>query len=162
MEIEYLNSLKENLKPRSVKSKSRGLSVERIVELENEINNGNNFPKAYREFLYLAGDYNPIGLDYAFEGLKNGEDIPAIKRVAEIEMNKNRLSIKRPYVILHYYNDDDFIFIYLDEGDNPQPYAMVLNPLKGMDHTFPIKGDDSLSSFVDGLVDRALKGLQPF
>jgi len=162
MEIEFLQKMKENPKPHKRLSRDRGLSIEKIEELELEINDGNPFPKAYREYLYLGGDYNSLGLSIAFEDSESWEDIPAIKRVAEIEMKKEGLSIDRSYIILHYYDDDNFIFIYLDEGDNPQPYAMVLNPLNNMDHIFPIKRADSLSFFIDDLVNRTLKGLQPF
>jgi hypothetical protein len=162
MEISFLQKMKEHPKPRKSMNRDRGLSLDKIETLEIEINNGNLFPKAYREYLFLGGDYNSLGLSIAFEESKSWEDIPAIKRVATVEMQKQKLSIERPYSILHYYDDDGFIFIYLDEGDNPQPYIFEPFPLKNKEHIFPVKNIDSFSAFIDDLVDGALKGLQPF
>ena len=159
MEIEFSYKMKENPKPRKRLSHNRGFSVEKIAELE--INKGNPFPKAYKEYLYLGGDFNSLGLNIAIEDSESWQHIAAIKRVAEIEMKKEGLSINRPYVILHYYDDDGFIFIYLDENENPQPYIFEPFPLGDKEHIFPVKNIDSLSSFIDDLVDRALKGLQP-
>ncbi|MGH1385151.1 hypothetical protein [Kordia sp.] len=50
MEIEFLIKMQENPKPLKTLSRDRGLSIEKIEEFELLINNGNLFPKAYKEY----------------------------------------------------------------------------------------------------------------
>lgn len=61
MNIEILTKLKDNPKRNPNKLgyefENEGLSVVEIEQLEQDWNNGNNFPKALRELLYLGGAY---------------------------------------------------------------------------------------------------------
>ena len=65
MEIKYLNHLKSNpVKPGSMKYwVIEPLSITEIQNLEQIYNNSQEFPKALRELLWLAGKYCYV-LDY--------------------------------------------------------------------------------------------------
>lgn len=123
MVIEYLKKMELYPKPHSKKSENEGLSLEIIENLESDLNNGNALPKAYKEFLFLGGEYNALGLDVNFvsedDSPNNGEDIMACHRHINRFLKEQDINLlTRPYVILHLYDDDGFIFCYTDEGDN--------------------------------------------
>lgn len=61
MTIEYVTQIKENVKLRSFIN--RGFSIDKIKHIESKYNHGKEFPKAFREFLFLAGDFNNFGFD---------------------------------------------------------------------------------------------------
>ncbi|MCK8482333.1 hypothetical protein [Psychroserpens algicola] len=164
MTIEYLKSMKDNPKPRKGLSEMKGLTLERILELEHELNNGNTFPVVYREYLYLGGEFNALGFQTLADG-KNGDDILICHNFVNEFLVKNNINIlKKPYIVLHLYDDDGFIFSYTDEGDDPKVYIFdpyddfnKLNP-----SIEPVRNQPTLSEFVSKQVDLALKGLQPF
>jgi hypothetical protein len=45
-----------------------GMSLAEILDLENTLNKGVAFPKAFREYLFIGGKFNSIGLN---DGLGN-------------------------------------------------------------------------------------------
>lgn len=86
MEIIYLKKYKqykESGAGNAIKrfGQPRGLSEAEIEQMELEMNNGLPFPKAYREFLFLGGEYatiqmsnygknTPKGAEYYRNGLR--------------------------------------------------------------------------------------------
>ena len=62
MEIEHLKEYSNN--PNLKNSTVRGLSIVQIEILELELNNGKEFPKAFREFLFIGGDYCGLELEF--------------------------------------------------------------------------------------------------
>jgi len=93
-------------------------TIEEITTVEKEI--GVLIPTAIKEFFLLVGnDY-----DYLWDG--GGGD-----KLNRLTYNKN-LSIKllkecgvffsRDYFVFSSYSGDQFLFVYLDEGDNPAVY----------------------------------------
>ena len=159
MNIKYLKSFQENISNLRG-SISRGLNIEEITFLEEKLNNGNSFPKALKEYLYLAGEYNTLGFDTQGIGY-GGNEYLAMMEFYEKKMKQKGLKMEKPYLILHSHDGECFLFLYLDEGDDPQPYNF------GVDEGYRSENGEiifktpqnSFSELVDVLVDRALKGL---
>mgnify|MGYP006191799177 CR=1 FL=1 len=72
MIIEYLKQVVEN--PFMDGFTNRPLSIQKIEELEEKFNDGRVFPKAFREYLYLAGDFNNFAFDDLGENLADFQD----------------------------------------------------------------------------------------
>lgn len=117
MEIEYMQQVAEN--PTLDDFTNRGLSLENIINLEGIYNSGEEFPKALREFIYLAGDFNNIGFDDMAEGLD------ALQTKAFNELAYFNEKIDRPIFVFHQYSDcENFLFVYLDEEEeDPKTYV---------------------------------------
>lgn len=135
MDITHLRQLKDN--PIKVGSSisfiNKGISVTEIQQLEETWNNGNPFPKVLREFLFLAGNFCYV-CDYG--PTESQQDLQEWKR--ETMEDYNRV-INRPFYVYSIYNDN-FYFIFLDEGDNPiiyeaNPSLSGLNWYKKLNHT---------------------------
>ena len=92
-----------------------GLSEAEIVQMELEMNNGLFFPKAYREFLFLGGEFATLELnDY-------GKNTPKGTDFFRNGLKKRKINMVRPFAILDVLDGECGTFIYLDEGDNPRP-----------------------------------------
>lgn len=119
MEIIYLKEL-QNYPMREPKNpinkfEIQGLSLPEIVELEQNWNSGNPFPKALRELLYLAGTYCYV-LDYNV--WENQQDMQEMLRMY---MQRSGHSFSRPFFIVDNYGGGgpgQFLFVYLDEDQN--------------------------------------------
>ena len=118
MKIEYLKELELNpcdyIYSHFV---NEPISLTEIENLERLYNNGKSFPKALKELLFLAGAYCYI-LDYGiFNSQQEMQDF-----VREL-LAEDNLSIERPFFVIDVYNaGDQFLYVYLDEGDNPAVY----------------------------------------
>lgn len=124
MEIKYLAYLRDNPKISRFSNDLiyEPISLQEIAQLEQLYNNGNPFPKALKELLFLAGKYCLV-LDYGLRDTQQGRQEWVRKMIA----NEGR-SISRPFFAIDLYNAaDQMLFIYLDEGDNP----IVRNALYG-------------------------------
>lgn len=130
MEIKYLKSL-ENYKGNATFYK-KGISIEEIEKLEQEFNNGDKFPIAYREYLFLAGDTNALYLD-------EGNGHKWMQETSKNNIEEYNLDIGRPFwVISQVDNCMQFSFIYLDElEDNPKVYICYVDYIE--DFIAPIK-----------------------
>lgn len=143
---------------------SEGLTETRIAELESQINKGRPFPKVFREFLYLAGVYNSLGMELGADVDVAGDEYIKEIDYYEKEMKKYGVSLTRPYVIFDSLDDACFTFIYLDEGDDPKPYNFGVHPRYRGDNgevIYELPLHPKFSVLINDLVDRALKGLQP-
>lgn len=160
MKIEYLKSLELNKVIGKSAFPREGFSMSQINEMEDAINDSKPFPKVFREYLFLAGNYNSLGLSIGV-GLKGVELFVGVKEYFEEEIIKRGLSMNRPYVIFHNKDGESFSLIHLDEGDDPMPYHFELyeeSPKEPFEYT----NVKSFSELIDYLVDSGLKGLQPW
>lgn len=113
MEIEILKNLEDNPKGQpEFDLENESLSLSEIEILEGVYNNGNPFPKALREYLYLAGRYC-----WLLGGSKE-EQIAVREQLAYFG-----LEIVRPFYVL-YYDGETFDIVYLDEEDDDPKYYM--------------------------------------
>jgi hypothetical protein len=98
---------------------NRGLTTEAIRNLRDKFNKGNNFPKAFEEYLFLAGDFNNVAYDSP-DGLEElqGEVKTALRVYNQI--------VSRPYFAFDMI-DWNFMGILLDE-DAEDPKVYVCEP----------------------------------
>lgn len=130
MEIKFLKKYKEytDLKkgPKIARlGPPEGFSNEEIEKIEKDLNDGNSLPQAYKEFLFIGGKFNSIQLDDYKENY-----LKAVEYYKE-KAAKRGVIISRPIAIIDNLDGALFSFIYLDEGDNPQPWS--LSTSKGYD-----------------------------
>jgi len=158
MEIKYLTQLKNNPSgnPTSLTYKKTivPIPLEEITQLEVLFNNNNAFPVALKELLFLAGNYCYV-LDMGT--FNTQQDMQEYMRQ---RLNIDGKVITRPFYIIDVYNATyQFLFVYLDEGDNPAVYEA--NYYKETpDWIHPVK--NSLSGYIDALIQRVKDGDNPF
>lgn len=115
MEIRYLKEVMNN--PSINKFVNRGFTIEKINEIEVNFNNGNMFPEAFREFLFLAGDFNNFGFD----------DIDGIIELQDYineELEVTKQVVDRPFFAFDVY-DSQYSVIFLDENKlDPDVYLI--------------------------------------
>jgi len=158
MEIEFLEQLKNypSAHPNDADYKGtiEGINLEEIESLEQLYNNGNTFPKALRELLFLAGSHCYV-LDYLGD---TQEELQT--DVREWLSNFDR-SITRPFFAIDTHNPgEQFLYVYLDEGDNPEVYQAHL-PIR-IDILPFISLQRTLSDFIEVHIDMVKKGYNPF
>jgi hypothetical protein len=122
MTIQYLQKLKNNPSLEIQGSGSfitlQGLSLNEVEQLENLYNNGNEFPLVLKELLLIAGKRC-----YAFDFGEIGNQVQEkMQEYSRMLMQKNNRTIVRPFYAIDLNVSGEFLFIYLDEGDNPQIY----------------------------------------
>jgi len=118
MEIKYMKIVQKN--PTVEGFTNEAMSMAEIVSLEQKYNKEKPFPKAFREFLFLAGAYSNCGLEMAdFDYLQEGS------RDTLKDANKE---INRPFFAFDHINDcEHFGFFYLDDKDD-DPKVYVCHP----------------------------------
>lgn len=136
-----------------------GKTVEDIEELEQLFNQGNPFPKAFREYLFIGGKFNSLGIQDGTDG-----NIKGLHEFYKEKMKQRGVSIERPFLIFDNFEGESFMFIYLDEGNDPQPWNFSVNEdYDDEDNGYLWKTPfGSFSEMIDYLVNNALKGLQPW
>ncbi|AXG73629.1 hypothetical protein DVK85_05040 [Flavobacterium arcticum] len=157
MQIEYLQDLL-NYPTRPGNTKSYWFNTPipetEITALEDLYNNGAPFPKALQELLYLAGDYCYV-LDYGI----NESQQELQEDVREL-INEYGKQITRPFYAVDVYNgNDQCLFIYLDEGDDPFVHEGYYSDPES---TWITKLKLKLSEFINYRVKRVQEGRSPF
>ncbi|QTD39176.1 hypothetical protein JL193_08040 [Polaribacter batillariae] len=162
MNIEVLTKLRNN--PAKFPNRTgnsfaiEGISLSNIEQLEQNWNNGNPFPKALRELLFLAGDYCYV-LDYNL-----WEDQQEMQEELRDVMQSKGHSFSRPFYIIDNYAGGSvyqFLFVYLD-GDQIDPivheyYVGALERGTSLDRSL----GQTLSSFISIGIDRVRDGRNP-
>ncbi|THD32870.1 SMI1/KNR4 family protein [uncultured Flavobacterium sp.] len=152
MTIEYLKKLKENLKIGS--EKSRGVSINEIEKVEKKF--GIIFPTAYKEFLYLAGEYsgNLMILDT--------DDLETIssdwhQEIMWEELQDTGTKIDRPFWLFAESNGCEiFYFFYLDE-EKSDPVVHMVNYAQE-DRKRNVRSlEISFSEFISEMIDLAYR-----
>ena len=116
MDIQYLKSLQAN--PELHKGKPiRGLSEEKITALETKFNNGDVFPKAFREYLFLAGEWGGTGVVY--------NDWDELRSDCDADLKHWSNTIDRPFFVFDRL-DSQYSIFFLDE-DSEDPECHILN-----------------------------------
>jgi hypothetical protein len=158
MKIKYLRLLKRNPIVRAQGSeyflRNEPLSNDEIKNLESSYNNGRDFPSSLKELLSIAGESCYV-LEYGpFDSL---EDMQQEARSWLIDDDRN-LSITRPFFIIDVYNyGEKFLFVYLDEDEDPFVYQALLDK-----DPWIHKLGSTLSEYIESSVEIVLKGYNPF
>jgi len=158
MEIKYLTQLKNypsgNPAGLTYKKTIVPISLAEILQLEALYNNNSPFPVALKELLFLAGNDCYVLDMGTFKTHQEMQEYVRVKLVSE------DLSISRPFFVIDVYNTtDQFLFVYLDEGDNPAVYEAVYdNERPYLIHLVM----NSPSGYIDALIERVKEGRNPF
>ncbi|THD32923.1 SMI1/KNR4 family protein [uncultured Flavobacterium sp.] len=151
MEIEYLIKMKNTPKIKYIAN--RGLSEEKIEQVESKM--GIKFPKAFKEFLYLGGDYEEIINDWN----RGFDNLELIQEEAEESFVRVGLGLTNFFAFAEYARDQ-FIFFFLDEGENPPVYMFAEEKFHKNDqgeYVYYKKTDTSFSECIDSFISSALK-----
>ena len=106
------------------------MTINEIEYLEQKYNNGDKFPQALRELLFLSGKGSYVN-DILFAGdleetPNPQEEMNDSYREDLLTFNSGIMPITHPfYVIDSGAGSGTFLFVYLDEGDDPAVYASV-------------------------------------
>jgi hypothetical protein len=150
MEINYLKDLEARPSRKEDQSTIRGYTESEITALSLQYNNGNSFPRAYHEYLYLAGKYC-----WAMEG---SEGLKEEMSTFNFHLEVTGIVMDRPFVTFDVTGPgtEGFYIIYLDEGvEDPnvyrvnmgEPYervALGLDDIEDMEISF--------SNYINGCV----------
>ena len=162
MEIKYLQLLRDNPEeyPKNKEGRKhpiRPFSIVEIEQLESAYNSGKKFPLALRELLFLAGNSCYV-LEYGYKG--NMESVQEIVREDLALANK---VISRPFLAIDIYNMfDQFVFVFLDEGDDPPVYEGYYDPEDMGESSLYRKIQPSLSTLINRKVQRVQAGGSAF
>jgi hypothetical protein len=162
MEVKYLTILKDHPEiggPTGLVKKLVGLTEAEIADLENHYNNGNPFPQALNELLFLAGKYCYV-LDY---GRKQTQTIlQDFGRRQLIRRNRN-IPHNRPFFVIDIYNpNEQFLFVYLDEAQDPTVYELILYNLSPSEGHWLHSVGGTLSQYIESCTKDLLRGYNPF
>ena len=160
MEIQYLKLLKDNPEayPNDIDYKGaiKPIPMEEIIHLEQLYNNSNPFPVALRELLFIAGESCYV-LDYGLD--ETQEELQ--EYVREKLIRKGRV-INRPFFVIDVYNSgDQFLLVYLDEGDNPAVYEAHYYDHSDWPDWISLV-TENLSTYINVLIERVKQGRNPF
>ncbi|WP_046755256.1 SMI1/KNR4 family protein [Kordia jejudonensis] len=149
MTIQYLNKLKN--RNTILGWKNEGLSIEEIVSLEEKFNNGNSFPRIYREYLFIAGKHCGIAID-------QGLGFDWLQKTSKDILLEYKQTINRPIFIFDQLDGcEQFGFFFLDdEKDNPNIY--ICNPFEHIEEGEPLYypyNQKTFSEFISFLMDSA-------
>lgn len=136
MHIKYLKLLRDNpadhLQSSEYYFPNDPMTINEIEYLEQKYNNGDKFPQALRELLFLSGKGSYVN-DILYAGNLNETPNPQEKmndrlRAILTDVNNGTLPITRPfYIIDGGAGSGTFLFVYLDEGDDPNVYNSVID-----------------------------------
>ncbi|WP_442264915.1 hypothetical protein ACSIGC_11230 [Tenacibaculum sp. ZS6-P6] len=157
--LKKLNEVKDSLENSPVILRNpEGNSVEEIYEYQKVFNQGLPLPKSLIEYLFISGKFCPLGFDVV-EGNYLG-----LRKYYDKKLEERGVKIERPFMIFDNFEGESFMFVYLDEGDDPQPWNCSVNEdYDSEDNEIIWKvPHPTFSDLVNALVDRAIKGLQPW
>lgn len=153
MGIEYLKNL-ENIYTTNIKLSRIGVSETEISNLENNLNL--KLPKAYKEFLFIAGKRDSIIGDWN----RGYDDLEFMQEYAKEAFQRVGLQMKPFWCFAEYNDADSSLFFFLDEGDNPPVYNFVADKVildDNGEEVFYKKTHESFLAFIDKKIDNALQ-----
>ena len=158
MEIQYLAKLKDNpsKNPNSVEHPwtIQPITLTEITQLEALYNNGQLFPKALRELLYLAGNYCYV------LSMGSCDTQQQMQELVRNQIDIANKEITSPFMVIDIYNESDqFLFIYLNGSDNPTVYEAEYYETN--ENWIELIAD-SLSGYIEILIQKVKEGRNPF
>lgn len=153
MKIKYLKSLVEypNLNP---------TDISKINFLEEEL--GFSLPLAFKELLYLTGEDYDMLLRGGGGMPQNIDKLSAISSIANDILKNCNATIDGFFPFLEYI--DQFLFFYIDDGDNPPIYRFQTELYYSGDDSIPnasslglSKGVIKVSKSFTEMINRAIE-----
>jgi hypothetical protein len=160
--MKYQISLQDNIGLYSLNTSPS--SMEEISKVEKEL--GIVIPLAIKEFLLLVGnDYDYL---WGGGGADKLERLIYNKDLSIKLLNECNVVFNRSYFVFSSYSGDQFMFIYLDEGDNPPVYRFETELFYCGDEYIPESSSwgypkgvsriaDSFSGMINSVVENKLK-----
>lgn len=149
MQIEYLTKMKST--PIIKGHENRGNSEIEIEKLEEKLKI--KFPKAYKEFLFLGGKYQNCIDDWNTDS----QYLDWMQENIKESMDDVNLDLK-PFFVCAEYGNDQCLFFFLDEGENPPIYAYYEDKIEeNGKNVFYIKFRNSFSEYIDRCIESELK-----
>lgn len=161
MNIKILKQLRDNpsleINRSGYFSTIEGLSELELQQLEQTWNNGKEFPAALRELLFLAGIKCYV-LDYGI--MESQQEMQEEARQWLVDFNR---TISRPFYVIDVYNaGEQFLMVYLDEGDNPNVYEAYLPNWRDDQMLWLDRVGRTLKDFINIRIDMVKQGYNPF
>ncbi len=128
MEIKYLKVVEENKTINDFTNEP--MSLDEIEKLEAKYNNGKEFPLAFREFLFLAGEFNNFNFDDLGDGMDELQDL------INEELVEAGQEVDRPFFAFSVY-DSQYSVIFLDDN-NEDPKVYVISPYLAKGNLTPL------------------------
>ena len=156
MKIRFLHSLKDNIQ--IGEREMRGITEEQITKYEEQLEL--RFPKAYKEFLFLAGEY-PGSLKL-LDGVSTIEDL--VDKEFKEYFKEDFLDLfnfneVRPYWVFTQ-GAQAFFFMYLDENDeDPMVHRVEFFKIGEYEQTTT---GSTFSEFINDLVDYSIESYKAF
>lgn len=125
MEIVYMNHVKENMKIKRKPWPNEGLSILEIEKLEQKFNYGKKFPKAFREFLFLAGEYFNGGFDDLGEGLDQ------LQEYAKEDMEMAGQTLNKSFFAFDVLDSMYSVILLEETNEDPKVYLLMPFLAKG-------------------------------
>ena len=151
MEIKYLVVLGENPIKNilDLNFLTLPLSLEEVSQLELRYNNDYPFPIALKELLYLAGSYCHV-LNYG-----DYETQQELQEFVRGKLLKEHHPMPRPFFVIEICKANfQFLFIYLDEGNNPPVYKAHYDSERLSLNQAPEVEHQSLSDLISSRIER--------
>ena len=164
MEIKYLQLLRDNPEeyPKNKEGRKHPIepfSIVEIEQLESAYNSGKKFPLALRELLFLAGNSCYV-LEYGYKG-----NMESVQRIVWGNLARESKVMPRPFLAIDIYNMlDQFLFVFLDEGDDPPVYEGYYSAdyWEGDNGEWYRKIQPTLSIYINRVVTRVQAGGSAF
>ncbi|MGH1383554.1 SMI1/KNR4 family protein [Kordia sp.] len=155
MNIHYLKKLKETPKVKYSSKIIKGISEEQIIKYEEQLNI--KFPIAYKEFLFLAGQYS--GYLTLLEGTSSIEDF-ADKEFQSYFKEKYldlfNFNETRPYWVFTQ-GSQAFFFFYLDENiEDPEVWKVEFYEI-GKHELSKLEERSRFSEFINDVVEHSIE-----
>jgi len=146
MNIKYMIKLKENGNLHGKEwSKNKPMSIFEVEQLEKKYNHGKKIPKAFREYLLLAGLGSAIGVvDHDFDELHTD---------CKEDMEYCGYTIERPYFVFDNYSSQYSIFYLDDTREDPKIY--ILDPFGKIEGEEPLVRENLQGTFTT-LINEAI------
>jgi hypothetical protein len=145
MEITYLKNLEFN--PELVKGHPmRGWDEDQILDLELKYNKGNSFPKAFREYLYLAGDYGGTGVI--------NENWDQLREDCKEDMKDFGVELDREFFIIDEL-DSMYSIFFLDKNEE-DPTIYIFNAAREENDIEPLLKASLIGTFSQ-LINEAIR-----
>ena len=147
----YMNNLVSNLNLFDIKPSNS----EEIQKIEDKF--GIKLPFSLIEFFGIAGDdYNNV-----FDGVGacRISEVEYNLETAENLLNEVNLNLERPYFPFASHSGDQFMFVYLDQGDNPPVYRFDLESAyyeQSDEENNYLKGISKVSHTFSELLDKII------
>jgi hypothetical protein len=143
-------------------------SIQEVSSIQSDL--GGIIPLSLKEFFQLAGG----SYDYLLGGGAGDklQNLLSYKTLSNKILEECGTKIEKPYLVFSYYGGDQFLFVYIDEGEDPAVYRFETELYYCGDDYIPNSSSwgypkgvskiaDSFSAMINKIVERKIKENPP-